>query len=74
MQRAFNPDESEMVENNNNIMYDPKSFIRSQTLMRRNDENSGYEHNFIRTSKTFPKAPKDRLMQFIGIKDDYPYK
>ena len=74
MQRAFNPDESEMVENNNNIMYDPKSFIRSQTLMRRNDENSGYEHNFIRMSKTFPKAPKDRLMQFIGIKDDYPYK
>ena len=74
MQTAFNPDESEMVENNSNIMYDPKSFIRSQTLMRRNDDNSSYEHNFIRMTKTFPKAPKDRLMKFIGIKDDYPYK
>ena len=73
MINAFNVEDPEVFENANAI-YDPKNFIRSQTLMKRNDGDFKCEHTFVRYSKTFANAPKERLLQFLAIKDDYPYK
>jgi hypothetical protein len=73
MINAFNVEDPEVFENANAI-YDPKNFIRSQTLMKRNDGDFKCEHTFVRSSKTFANAPKERLLKFLAIKDDYPYK
>ena len=71
MINAFNVEDPEVFENANAI-YDPKNFIRSQTLMKRNDDTN-YEHIFNRYTNTFGNTPQDRLAKFLQIKDGYPY-
>lgn len=70
MKKAFNPENPKVVEHNSS--YDPKKCIRSQTLMKRNDDTN-YEHIFNRYTNTFGNTPQDRLAKFLQIKDGYPY-
>jgi hypothetical protein len=67
MKKTFNPENPEETEK----FYDPKKSIRSKTLMRRNDDNFDYAHNFVRNTNTFGKPPKDKEIKFMEIKDDF---
>ena len=67
MKKTFNPENPEETEK----FYDPKKSIRSKTLMRRNDDNFDYVHNFVRNTNTFGKPPKDKEIKFMEIKDDF---
>ena len=67
MNKTFNPENPEETEK----FYDPKKSIRSKTLMRRNDDNFDYVHNFVRNTNTFGKPPKDKEIKFMEIKDDF---
>ena len=70
MKKAFNPENPKGDEINSS--YDPKRCIRSQTLMKRNDDTN-YEHIFNRYTNTFGNIPQDRWAKFLQIKDGYPY-
>ena len=72
MNEAFNPDYQEEGENNFN--YDPKRCIRSQTLMRKNNDDCSYEHVFSRNTKTFEKPSTERHLKFLEIIDDFSFK
>jgi len=63
MKRAFNPE----VPKNNEETYDPKKFIRSQSLAKRKKKE--YEHFFERKTNTFGNIPPERGELFINIKD-----
>jgi hypothetical protein len=67
MDKTFNPENVEETEK----FYDPKKCIRSKTLMKRNDDNFNYVHNFARNTSTCAKGFKDREIKFMEIKDDF---
>ena len=67
MDKTFNPENVEEIEK----FYDPKKCIRSKTLMKRNDDNFNYVHNFARNTSTCAKGFKDREIKFMEIKDDF---
>ena len=63
MKRAFNPE----VPKSTQESYDPKKFIRSQSLAKRKKKE--YEHFFERKTNTFGNVPPERGELFINIKD-----
>jgi hypothetical protein len=67
MDKTFNQENVEETEK----FYDPKKCIRSKTLMKRNDDNFNYVHNFARNTSTCAKGFKDREIKFMEIKDDF---
>lgn len=69
MNKAFNSDNSEEIQKK--ASYDPKKSIRIKKLMKRNEENFNYQHNFIRNTSCVTKGITDREALFMAIKDDF---
>lgn len=69
MNKAFNSENSEEIQKK--ASYDPKKSIRIKKLMKRNEENFNYQHNFIRNTSCVTKGITDREALFMAIKDDF---
>lgn len=69
MNQAFNSEESEEIQKK--LSYDPKKSIKIKKLLKRNEDNFKYEHNFVRNTGCVTKGITDKEALFMGIKDDF---